>query len=202
MAKNADVSSYQDDFRRLNEIRAQAHHDHRRAQQARRRAPRPDPQPHQRGFLPGRHRPRDGRDPPGRPEDARRASRPPAACCCGRYRRPGELLAAASRARLAGRLPWAPIMPPGPHCSRSPCPALGAPSCRLPPPLSTPALWLTGAERWLLLAGLSIALGGLAGRGLARQYLARDDTPAAPVRPPGPWRCAGRSPPARPARPC
>jgi copper transport protein len=59
------------------------------------------------------------------------------------------------------------------------------------PPLSTPALWLTGAERWLLLAGLSIALGGLAGRGLARQYLARDDTPAAPVRPPAPWALRG-----------
>ncbi len=59
------------------------------------------------------------------------------------------------------------------------------------PPLSTSALWLTGAERWLLLAGLSIALGGLAGRGLARQYLARDDTPAAPVRPPAPWALRG-----------
>ena len=59
------------------------------------------------------------------------------------------------------------------------------------PPLSTPALWLTGAERWLLLAGLSIALGGLAGRGLARQYLARDDTPAVPVRLPSPWALRG-----------
>ena len=58
-------------------------------------------------------------------------------------------------------------------------------------PLSTPVLWLTGAERWLLLAGLSIALGGLAGRGLARQYLARDDTPAVPVRLPLPWALRG-----------
>jgi copper transport protein len=37
-------------------------------------------------------------------------------------------------------------------------------------PLSTPALWLTGIERGLMLAGLAVALGGLAGRGLARQY--------------------------------
>ncbi|MGD0935203.1 MAG: CopD family protein [Streptosporangiaceae bacterium] len=57
--------------------------------------------------------------------------------------------------------------------------------------LGTPALWLTGAERWLLLAGLSVALGGLAGRGLARQYLARDDTPAAPARLPPPWALRG-----------
>jgi DNA-binding transcriptional regulator LsrR (DeoR family) len=33
MPKNADVSSYQDDFRRLNEIRAQALDHYRRAQQ-------------------------------------------------------------------------------------------------------------------------------------------------------------------------
>jgi copper transport protein len=37
-------------------------------------------------------------------------------------------------------------------------------------PLSTPALWLTGIERGLMLAGLAIALGGIAGRGLSRQY--------------------------------
>jgi len=37
-------------------------------------------------------------------------------------------------------------------------------------PLSTPALWLTGIERALMLAGLAMALGGLAGRGLSRQY--------------------------------
>jgi copper transport protein len=58
-------------------------------------------------------------------------------------------------------------------------------------PLTTPALWLTGAERWLLLVGLSVALGGLAGRGLARQYLARQDTPAAPAPLPAPWALRG-----------
>jgi copper transport protein len=36
--------------------------------------------------------------------------------------------------------------------------------------LAVPGLWLTGAERGLLLAGLAMALGGLAGRGLSRQY--------------------------------
>jgi len=58
-------------------------------------------------------------------------------------------------------------------------------------PLSTPALWLTGAARWLLLAGLSLALGGLAGRGLARQYVAREDTPGAPAPLPPPWALRG-----------
>src|SRR5579875_610846 len=53
-------------------------------------------------------------------------------------------------------------------------------------PLSTPALWLTGAERWLMLAGLSLALGGLAGRGLARQY---KGTAPAPL--PSPWALRG-----------
>jgi copper transport protein len=37
-------------------------------------------------------------------------------------------------------------------------------------PLTTPDLWLTGFERGLMLAGLALALGGLAGRGLARHY--------------------------------
>jgi copper transport protein len=37
-------------------------------------------------------------------------------------------------------------------------------------PLSTPALWITGVERALMLGGLTVAFGGLAGRGLARQY--------------------------------
>jgi copper transport protein len=58
-------------------------------------------------------------------------------------------------------------------------------------PLGTPALWLTGAARWLLLAGLSLALGGLAGRGLARQYVAREDTPDAPAPLPPPWALRG-----------
>lgn len=57
--------------------------------------------------------------------------------------------------------------------------------------LTTPALWLTGAERWLLLIGLSTALGGVAGRGLARQYLAREDTPDAPAPLPAPWALRG-----------
>lgn len=53
-------------------------------------------------------------------------------------------------------------------------------------PLSTPVLWLTGAERGLMLAGLSVALGGLAGRGLARQY---KGTGPAPL--PAPWALRG-----------
>jgi copper transport protein len=57
--------------------------------------------------------------------------------------------------------------------------------------LTMPALWLTGAERWLMLVGLSVALGGLTGRGLARLYLAREDTPAAPAPPPTPWALRG-----------
>jgi len=36
--------------------------------------------------------------------------------------------------------------------------------------LSMPVVWETAVARWLLFAGLSVALGGLAGRGLARQY--------------------------------
>jgi copper transport protein len=58
-------------------------------------------------------------------------------------------------------------------------------------PLTAPGLWLTGAERAVLLVGLSIALGGLAGRGLARQYLAREDTPDAPAPLPAPWALRG-----------
>jgi copper transport protein len=53
-------------------------------------------------------------------------------------------------------------------------------------PLTTPALWLTGAERALMLAGLTIALGGLAGRGLARQYKGQQPAPL-----PGPWALRG-----------
>jgi copper transport protein len=55
------------------------------------------------------------------------------------------------------------------------------------PGLSAPGLWLTGAERWLLLVGLSVALGGLAGRGLARQYKG----PPGPAPLPPPWALRG-----------
>ena len=53
-------------------------------------------------------------------------------------------------------------------------------------PYATPALWVTGLERGLMLAGLVVALGGLAGRGLARQY--RGERPG-PL--PGPWAVRG-----------
>jgi copper transport protein len=55
-----------------------------------------------------------------------------------------------------------------------------------PAPLSTPGLWLTGAERWLLLTGLAVALGGLAGRGLARAYKGEHPAPLPP-----PWALRG-----------
>jgi Copper resistance protein D len=54
-------------------------------------------------------------------------------------------------------------------------------------PLSAPGLWLIAAERWLLLAGLAVALGGLAGRGLARQYKG----PRGTVPLPAPWALRG-----------
>jgi copper transport protein len=54
----------------------------------------------------------------------------------------------------------------------------GAVSARL----SMPVVWETAAARWLLFSGLSVALGGLAGRGLARQY---KGTFPAPL--PAPW---------------
>jgi copper transport protein len=47
-------------------------------------------------------------------------------------------------------------------------------------------LWLTGLERGLMLAGLVIALGGLAGRGLARQYKGERPAPL-----PAPWAVRG-----------
>lgn len=53
-------------------------------------------------------------------------------------------------------------------------------------PLTTPDLWLTGVERGLMLAGLALALGGLAGRGLARHY--KGDRPG-PL--PAPWALRG-----------
>jgi len=43
--------------------------------------------------------------------------------------------------------------------------------------LSVPGLWLTGLERGLLLLGLAVALGGLSGRGLARNYKGAFPTP-------------------------
>jgi copper transport protein len=49
-------------------------------------------------------------------------------------------------------------------------------------PLTTPGLWVTGAERGLLLIGLAVSLGGLAGRGLGRNY---KGTHPAPL--PDPW---------------
>src|ERR1700691_5153743 len=48
--------------------------------------------------------------------------------------------------------------------------------------LSMPIVWETAVARWLLFAGLSIALGGLAGRGLARQYKGTFPVPL-----PAPW---------------
>ncbi len=48
--------------------------------------------------------------------------------------------------------------------------------------LSMPVVWETAVARWLLFAGLSVALGGLAGRGLARQYKGNFPVPL-----PAPW---------------
>jgi copper transport protein len=53
-------------------------------------------------------------------------------------------------------------------------------------PLTTPDLWLTGLERWLMLVGLAIALGGLAGRGVARYYKGTHPSPLPP-----PWALRG-----------
>ncbi len=53
-------------------------------------------------------------------------------------------------------------------------------------PLGTAAFWLTGLERGVMLAGLALALGGLAGRGLARQYKGRRPGPL-----PAPWAVRG-----------
>jgi copper transport protein len=53
-------------------------------------------------------------------------------------------------------------------------------------PLTTPDLWLTGLERGLMLAGLALALGGLAGRGLSRQYKGARPGPL-----PAPWALRG-----------
>src|ERR1700684_1472913 len=48
--------------------------------------------------------------------------------------------------------------------------------------LSMPLVWAPAAARWLRCAGLSVALGGLAGRGLARQYKGTFPVPL-----PAPW---------------
>ena len=55
-----------------------------------------------------------------------------------------------------------------------------------PARLSAPVVWETAVARWLLFAGLSMALGGLAGRGLARQYKGRFPLPL-----PTPWALRG-----------
>jgi copper transport protein len=52
--------------------------------------------------------------------------------------------------------------------------------------LAEPSVWGTAVARWLLFVGLSVALGGLAGRGLARQVKL-----TAPVPLPGPWALRG-----------
>jgi copper transport protein len=53
-------------------------------------------------------------------------------------------------------------------------------------PLSTPGLWLTGLERGLMLGGLAVALGGLAGRGMSRYYKGSRPGPL-----PSPWALRG-----------
>jgi copper transport protein len=53
-------------------------------------------------------------------------------------------------------------------------------------PFGTAALWLTGLERGVMLAGLALALGGLAGRGLARQFKGERPGPLPP-----PWALRG-----------
>jgi copper transport protein len=53
-------------------------------------------------------------------------------------------------------------------------------------PLSTPGLWITGLERGIMLAGLALALGGLAGQAVARNY---KETAPAPL--PESWAVRG-----------
>jgi copper transport protein len=55
-----------------------------------------------------------------------------------------------------------------------------------PARLSAPVVWETAVARWLLFAGLAVALGGLAGRGLARQYKGSFPAPL-----PSPWALRG-----------
>jgi copper transport protein len=52
--------------------------------------------------------------------------------------------------------------------------------------LSDPVVWETALARWLMLAGLAVALGGLAGRGVARQYKGNFPEPL-----PEPWALRG-----------
>jgi copper transport protein len=52
--------------------------------------------------------------------------------------------------------------------------------------LSGPGRWLTGIERGLLLAGLALPIGGLSGRGLAKNLKGTFPTPL-----PGPWAMQG-----------
>jgi copper transport protein len=52
--------------------------------------------------------------------------------------------------------------------------------------LSTPGLWLTGIERAVMLAGLAVALGGLAGLGISRYYKGSRPAPL-----PTPWAVRG-----------
>lgn len=52
--------------------------------------------------------------------------------------------------------------------------------------LSTPGLWLTGIERAVMLAGLALALGGLAGRSVLRHYKGARPGPL-----PTPWAVRG-----------
>jgi len=52
--------------------------------------------------------------------------------------------------------------------------------------LASPVTWETAVARWLLFAGLSVALGGMAGRGLARQYKGNFPAPLPP-----PWALRG-----------
>jgi hypothetical protein len=65
--------------------------------------------------------------------------------------------------------------------------------------LSVPGLWITGLERGLLLAGLAVALGGISGRGLARNFKGSMPAPL-----PEPWALQGCglltviTPPAKP----
>jgi copper transport protein len=55
-----------------------------------------------------------------------------------------------------------------------------------PVPLTTPDLWLVAIERWLMLVGLTTALGGLSGRAVMRYYKGKHPGPL-----PMPWALRG-----------